>query len=110
MYAPLHKNVVTYGAELSYHKELETLGEHYFYENSIKRKLYHMNIAAYPGVNLTQYAHDQIVYMNYIQHIVHHETPQEQEIAQKKSLLSEDRETVLEAFEQVITGLHGWWT
>lgn len=109
-YAPLEDNAYEYGANMSYKKDYDLLGKDYFYQSSVQDKLYHLNIATYPGENLPSYVHDQLVFMNYIQHTVVHEKETEQELAQSFDLLSDDQETVLTAFTTAIEGVHSWWT
>ena len=109
-YAPLVMNAYKYGVGMSYKEDYDLLGTDYFYESSVRDKLYYLNIATYPGENLPSYVHDQLVFMNYIQHVVVHEDETEQEIAQSFELLSEDKDTVLSAFTTAIKGVHSWWT
>lgn len=109
-YTPLVMNAYEYGASMSFKKDYGLLGTDYFYQSSVRDKLYYLNIATYPGENLPSYVHDQLVFMNYIQHVVVHEDETEQEIAQSFELLSEDKDTVLSAFTTAIKGVHSWWT
>lgn len=80
------------------------------YDTSFSKNFYTMYLASFPGRYLPHYVHDVCLYHNFVQWITVYGREHEQEIVISGNLLSRDRTTVLEAFQKVIPGIHGWWT
>lgn len=72
--------------------------------------VYTLSVIAEPGQNLPHYVHDQLLFMNYLQGIVGHDDSKEKEVLKSGALISEDKDTVLHGYDEVISGIRGWWT
>lgn len=72
--------------------------------------VYTLSVIAEPGQNLPHYVHDQLLFMNYLQRIVGHDDNKEKEVLKSGALISEDKDTVLHGYDEVISGIRGWWT
>lgn len=71
---------------------------------------YTLSVIAEPGQNLSHYVHDKLLFMNYLQRIVDHDDSKEKEVLTSGALISEDKDTVLHGYDEVISGIRGWWT
>ena len=72
--------------------------------------VYTLSVIAEPGQNLPHYFHDQLLFMNYLQRIVCHDDSEEKEVLKSGALISEDKDTVLHGYDEIISGIRGWWT